>query len=352
MAQEITVRQVTESRLSQRRLDQQSFGSVFSDHMLIADYLDGGWRNVGIEPYGPIPMPPSISALQYGISAFEGHKAFRTVQGEIFLFRPRDNFERLRRSCRRLALPVVPEEIYLEGLRQLVRTDRDWVPGPEEGSLYIRPCIFATDENIRVRPPSTCRFVIFTCPVGQYYAEPLKLLATDEYVRAFVGGTGDVKPAGNYAPTLLAEKDAQSRGYQSVLWLDGMEHRYVEEAGVMNIFFVIDGRVITPSLGGTILPGITRDSVIKLTEAMGVPVEERPISMEEVVEAHDAGRLHECFGSGTATTIAHIIQIGYQERSLTLPPVENREIGPAVLERINGLRMGREEDRFGWMVPI
>jgi branched-chain amino acid aminotransferase len=352
MAYEITVVPVTQSRLTQRRLDQQSFGSVFSDHMLVADYLDGDWTNVRIETYGPIPLPPSISALQYGISAFEGHKAFRTVQGEIVFFRPRDNCERLRKSCRRLALPAVPEEIYLDGLRQLVRIDRDWVPGPEEGSLYIRPCIFATDENIRVRPPSTCRFVIFTCPVGQYYAEPLKLLATKEYVRAFVGGTGDVKPAGNYAPTLLAEREALDRGYHSVLWLDGRDHRYVEEAGVMNIFFVIDGRVITPSINGTILPGITRDSAIALIKAMGVPVEERPISLEEVVEAHDAGYLQECFGSGTAATIAHIIEIGYQERSLTLPPVEDREIGPAVLEQINGLRTGRGEDRFGWLVPI
>ena len=352
MTRDIKVVPTTQSRLSQRQLDQQSFGTVFSDHMLVADYRDGDWTDVRIEAYGPIPLPPSISALQYGISVFEGHKAFRTVQGAIVLFRPLDNYERLRKSCRRLALPEVPRDIYLEGLKELVRTDREWVPGPDEGSLYIRPCVFATDESIRVRPPAASRFVIFTCPVGQYYAEPLKLLATEDFVRAFPGGTGDVKPAGNYAPTLLAEKEAQSSGYHSVLWLDGREHRFVEEAGVMNIFFVIDDKVITPNLGGTILPGITRDSVIALITSMGIAVDERPISIEEVVEFHDADRLNECFGSGTAATIGHVIQIGYRGRNLTLPPIENREIGPAVLNRLNALRTGREEDRFGWLVPI
>jgi branched-chain amino acid aminotransferase len=352
VAPQITVVQTTSSRLSQRRLDQQAFGTVFSDHMLVADYGEGQWRDVRIEPYGPLALPPSISALQYGISVFEGHKAFRTIRDEVVLFRPQDNFERLRASCRRLVLPEVPEEIYLEGLKQLIRSDREWVPGPDEGSLYIRPCVFATDENIRVRPPTGCRFVIFTCPVGQYYAEPLKLLATTDYVRAFPGGTGDVKPAGNYAPTLLAERDAQARGYHSVLWLDGREHRFVEEAGVMNIFFVIDGKVMTPSLGGTILPGVTRDSAIALMNAIGVPVEERPISMQEIVEAHASGRLQECFGSGTAATIGQVIEISYESEDLVLPPIESREIGPAVLERMTALRTGREPDRFGWLVQI
>jgi len=352
VAQHITIVPTTRSRLSQRRLDQQAFGTLFSDHMFVADYKEGEWRDVRIEAYGPLPLPPSISALQYGISVFEGHKAFRTIRDDVVLFRPRDNFERLRISCRRLVLAEVPEEIYLEGLKQLIRTDRDWVPGPDEGSLYIRPCVFATDENIRVRPPTSCRFVIFTCPVGQYYAEPLKLLATTDYVRAFPGGTGDIKPAGNYAPTLLAEKDAQSRGYHSLLWLDGREHRFVEEAGVMNVFFVIDGKVITPSLGGTILPGVTRDTVITLLKATGVPVEERPISMEELIDMHSAGRLQECFGSGTAATISHIIEIGYRGRDLNLPPIESREIGPAVLKEITDLRTGKEPDRFGWLVPV
>lgn len=352
MAHQITVLPVAQSRLSQRRLDQKAFGTVFSDHMLVAEFREGEWRDVRIEAFGPIPLPPAISALQYAISVFEGHKAFRTIRDDVVLFRPRDNFERLGRSCRRLVLPEVPEEIYLEGLKQLVRTDQAWIPGPDDGSLYIRPCVFATDENIRVQPSTHCRFVIFTCPVGQYYGGALKLLATTEYVRAFRGGTGDVKPAANYASALLAETDAQARGYHSVLWLDGREHIFIEEAGVMNIFFVIDGKVITPNLGGTILPGVTRDSVITLIRAMGITVEERPISMQEVVESHSAGRLQECFGTGTAATIGHVIEIGYQDRSLRMPPVESREIGPAVLEEITAIQTGREPDRFGWLVSV
>lgn len=346
------ITRVTRCRLAERRLDPRSFGTICCDHTLVADYRDGAWTDVRIEPYEPLPLPPSISALQYAISVFEGHKAFQTADGQIVLFRPYDNCARLRRSCMRLVLPEVPEEIYIEGLRELIRTDRQWVPGPDEGSLYIRPHVFATDENIRVVPPSTCRFVIFTCAVGHYYPEPLKLLATTEYVRAFPGGTGDVKSAGNYAPTLLAERDAQRRGFHGVLWLDGREHRFVEEASVMNIFFVIDDIVITPSLDGTILPGITRDSVIRLLTAMGIDVQERPVPIDEIAEAHAAGRLRECFGTGTAATIGHIAEIGYRDKLLALPPTADREVGPAVLARITALRTGRGPDPFGWLCPV
>jgi len=348
----ITITLADRSRLGERRLDPQSFGTVCCDHMLIADYRDGGWSDARIEPYGPLPLPPSISGLQYGICVFEGHKAFRTVNGEIVLFRPGDNCARLRQSCRRLVLPEVPEDIYLEGLRQLIRTDQKWVPGPDEGSLYIRPCVFATDESIRVAPPSTCRFVIFTCAVGPYYPEPLRLLVTTDYVRAFPGGTGGVKPAGNYAAALLAEQEARRRGFHGVLWLDGPQRRFVEEAGVMNVFFVIDGIVITPSLGGTILPGITRDSVLTLLDTMGVDVQERPVPIDEVAQAHAAGRLRECFGTGTAATVSHIAEIGYQDRILTLPPAADWEIAPALLARMTALRTGREPDPFGWLSPV
>lgn len=349
---DVTVTPVTRTRLGERRLEPRSFGTVCCDHMLVADNRDGAWSDVRIEPYVPAPLHPSISALQYGISVFEGHKAFRTVNGEIALFRPHDNCARLRRSCRRLLLPEVPEDLYIEGLRQLIRADEAWVPGADEGSLYIRPCVFATDASIRVGPPATCRFVIFTCAVGHYYPEPLKLLATTDYVRAFPGGTGDVKLAGNYAPALLAEWEAQRRGFHGVLWLDGREHRFVEEAGVMNVFFVIDDVVITPSLGGTILPGITRDSVITLLATMGIEVQERPISIDEVARAYAAGRLRECFGTGTAATLSHIAEIGYRDKILTLPPVADRKVAPAVLARLTALRTGREPDPFGWLCPV
>jgi branched-chain amino acid aminotransferase len=349
---DIEVRRIAESRIGERDLSPQSFGTVFCDHMLVAECRDGRWTDPRIEPYGPLPLPPSISGLQYGISVFEGHKAFRTVGGDVVLFRPYENCERLRRSCRRLVLPEVPEDTYIEGLRELIRTDQAWIPEPDEGALYIRPCVFATDAAVRVGPSSACRFVIFTCAVGQYYPAPLRLLVTTDYVRAFPGGTGNVKPAGNYAPALLAEAQARAGGFSGVLWLDGRERRFVEEAGVMNVFFVIDDAVVTPALGDTILPGITRDSVITLLEAMGIPVEERPLPIDEVVAAHAAGRLRECFGTGTAATISHVADIAYRGKTMTLPPVAGREIGTAVLERMTALRTGREPDHRGWLIPV
>jgi branched-chain amino acid aminotransferase len=226
------------------------------------------------------------------------------------------------------------------------------MPEPDEGALYIRPCVFATDAALRVGPSSVCRLVIITCAVGQYYPAPLRLLVTTDYVRAFAGGTGNVKPAGNYAPALLAEAKARDRGFSGVLWLDGREHQFVEEAGVMNVFFVIDDTVVTPGLSDTILPGVTRDSVITLLEAMGTRVEERPVSVDEIVAAHATGRLRECFGTGTAATISHVIEIGYQGKTLTLPPVCDREIAPAVLTRLAALRTGREPDHLGWLTPV
>lgn len=276
---DITATPVRASRIAERNLAPQAFGTVFCDHMLAADYRDGEWADVRIEPYAPLGLAPSISALQYGISVFEGHKAFRTRTGEIALFRPYENSNRLRRSCDRLVLPEVPEEIYIEGLKQLIRTDSDWVPGPDEGSLYIRPCVFATDTALR-------------------------------------------------------------------------EHRFVEEAGVMNVFFVIDDTVVTPALSGTIMPGVTRDSVITLLKAMGVRVEERLVALDEVVAAHAAGRLRECFGTGTAATVSHVAELGYDGQILTLPPVADREIGPAVLARITALRTGREPDPHRWLIPV
>lgn len=348
----IEVTRSSRSRIDERRLDQASFGSVFSDHMVVAEYRDGSWRTIRIEPYGPLALPPTISGLQYGVSVFDAHKAFRTVTDDVVLFRPRDHHARLKRSCQRLVLPCVNEDVYLQGLGQLIGIDRDWVPASDEGSLYIRSCIFATEESIRVRAASSCSLVIVTCPVGPYYAEPLRLLAVEDSVRAFPGGTGDVKPAGNYAPTLLVEVEAQRRGYHGVLWLDGRDHRLIEEAGVMNVFFVIDGTVVTPNLTGTILAGITRDSVITLLSEMGITVEERPISIDEVADAHAAGRLQECFGTGTAATVAHVASIGYHGRDLAMPPVAGREVGPAVLDKMHRLRAGRDPDRFGWLVPL
>lgn len=348
----ITVARAATSRISERNLDPRAFGTVFSDHMLVAEYRDGAWRQPRVQPYGPLEILPSINGLHYGLSVFEGLKAFRTVRGDLVLFRPRENFARMCWSCRRLTLPEVPEDIFLDGLRELVRLDREWVPAPDEGSLYIRPLVFATDANLRVRPPLTATFVIVTSAVGQYYAEPLRLLAPTGYARAFPGGTGDTKAGGNYAAALLGEREAQQRGSHGALWLDAASHTSVEEAGAMNVFFVIGEKVITPNLSGTILAGVTRDSVMTLLRELGITVEVRPVTIFEVLQAHREGLLRECFGTGTAATIAHIGAIDYADTEIALPPVSDDGIAARLRKELADLRAGRIPDRFGWLVPV
>jgi branched-chain amino acid aminotransferase len=345
----LPVNRVAASRLSGIELCNVSFSSVFSDHMLVADFYDGAWRESSIHPYGPLTLPPCVTALQYGISVFEGLKSRRTVRGDIATFRPWDNARRLNRSAARLAMPEVPEELFLTGLRELLRLDRAWVPPCDHGALYIRPVFFSVDESLRVKPADRYRFVIFTCPFSAYYAAAVDVLVSERYVRAFPGGTGDVKPAGNYAPALLAEREAQKAGFQTVMWLDGIERSYVEECGVMNVFFVIGDEIVTPSISGTILAGITRDSVVVLLREMGWRVAERQISIHEVVEAHDSGRLRECFGTGTAATLCPIGRIRYRDRDLLLPDVEQQAIGSAVRERLVGIATGRVRDTHGWL---
>jgi branched-chain amino acid aminotransferase len=320
--------------------------------MLLATFAEGEWRDVEIVPYAQLKLSPATSALHYGLSVFEGLKAYRTVTDELVLFRPQMHWERLNRSCRRVVLPEVPEALFMEGLTELVRLDRDWVPGLDQGSLYVRPLVFASEETLRVKPATSCRFVILTGPVGGYFSEALTLVTTREYARAFPGGTGDIKLGGNYGASMIAEKAAQAKGYGTVLWLDAQEHLYVEECGVMNVFFVIAGKVVTPNLSGTILPGVTRDSVIAILSRLGLIVEERPITITELVAAHAAGQLSECFGTGTAAAVAHVGSITHEGRQLSLPPVERREVASATLERLSAIRAGRHPAPEDWLVPI
>jgi branched-chain amino acid aminotransferase len=346
---DMRVERVPESRWRPRDLSTLPLSSVFSDHMVVAEYREGEWRELTIRGYGPLPLAPSISALQYGVSIFEGLKAFRLPSGDVATFRPVDNARRLNRSAARLAMPAVPEHLFLRALQTLLTIDDVWVPAHQEGALYIRPCLFSIDESIRVKPAERFLFVIFTFPYGTYYAAPLDVYVTDRYVRAFPGGTGDIKPGGNYAPTLVADREAQKDGYQTVLWLDGRDRRFVEECGVMNVFFVIGDRVITPSLEGTILPGITRDAVITLLQDMNLIVEQRRIAIEEVFAASRQGTLRECFGTGTAATITHIRRIAHGDRVIDLPAVESRTIGPTVRDELIGIASGRLPDRHGWL---
>src|SRR3989442_7770516 len=351
-AKRVRITRTSTSRLSEEVRENAPFGTVFADHILMANFENGRWDEPEILPYGPLPLPPAPSALHYGQSVFEGFKAHRTVDGGIAIFRPRDNLARLNRSAARLAMPEVTESLFLEGIAELVRLDRDWIPHRPGGALYIRPVYFAIDEALQVRPASNYRFVVLTSPVGPYFTDSVSVLADERYVRAFPGGTGDVKPAGNYGGTLLPAGEAREHGFDNVLWLDGIEHRVVEECGLMNVMFVIDGSVVTPPLTGTILPGIIRDTILTLLRDMGITVEERPIALEELVTAQAAGRLTEAVGVGTAVTIVPIGRISYRDHDIRLKPGGVESIMGMVLSRLEAIRTGREEDAHGWLMRI
>jgi branched-chain amino acid aminotransferase len=349
---EVAIRRVEKSRVTDVDFENLPFGSVFSDHMLAADYKDGKWEELRIVPYGPISIAPSASAFHYGQCIFEGFKAFRLVDDGIALFRVRDNLSRFNKSARRLAMPELSDHEFVDGIAELVRIDQDWVPRAAGAALYVRPTYFATDETLVVRPSSTYRFVVFTCPVGQYFSAPLRLVVEEQYVRAFPGGTGATKAAGNYAGSLLAGRLAQEKGFHSVVWLDGPTRSFVEESGLMNIFFVIKGVAITPPLGGTILPGITRDSVATLLRKMGIEVTERPIAMDELVDSYKKKELSAAFAVGTAATVAPIESIRYRDFDIHLPVTGESSLAERARARLESVRTGREPDSHGWLFHI
>ncbi|MDI9341808.1 MAG: branched-chain amino acid aminotransferase [Sediminibacterium sp.] len=349
---DISIDKIAKSRVEEYDVNNVPFGKCFSDHMLVAEYKDGKWQTPYITPYRDIPMSYAMSALHYGQAIFEGMKAYKNENGQVSLFRPLENFKRLNKSALRMAMPEVPEEIFMGGLMELIRLDSAWVPSSETGSLYIRPFLIATDEAIGVRPSDTYKFVIITCPAGKYYSEPIKVLVEQTYIRAVKGGVGFVKAAGNYGRSLYPTRLAQAKGYQQVIWTDSETHQYVEESGTMNLMFVIGDTVITPALSDTILSGITRDSVLSLARDWGYKVEERKISIKEIVEAHKNGTLKEAFGCGTAATIAHITAIGYEGIDYQLPALEDRKFSPKVDEHLRNIRKGKTEDKFKWMMAV
>ena len=332
------------------------FGTIFTDHMLNMDYsLDDGWHSPRIEPYSSIDMDPATMFLHYGQGVFEGLKAYRTESGKIQLFRPRENIKRLNRSCRRLCIPELDEDFALESLKELITLEKDWVPGAPETSLYIRPTIIAMDPFLGVRASHTYRYFIILSPVGAYYPEgfnPVKILVTSDLVRAVRGGVGEAKTPGNYAASLLAGEQAHEAGYTQVLWLDGVEQKYLEEVGSMNIFFVIDDEIITPELNGSILPGVTRMSVIELARHWGEKVSERKVSIDELFEAHAAGRLKEVFGSGTAAVISPVGQIKYDDRVITINDNQTGPVAQKYYNAITDIQYGKDEDPLGWVVPV
>jgi branched-chain amino acid aminotransferase len=352
MSQPITVVRTSHSRLTEELRENSPFGTNYADHMFVADWCDGEWKDARIVPFGPIELSPATTALHYGQSFFEGFKAHRTADGRVALFRPMANHARLNRTAARLAMPDLPESLFRDGLVELIRTDRDWVPQRDGGSLYVRPVYFGTDDSLMVRPANRYRFIIFTAPGGPYFAQPIRLLAEETYVRAFPGGTGDAKTAGNYGGGLLAAKLAQAKGYHNVLWLDGKERRYLEESGVMNVMVNINGTLITPPLSGTILPGVTRDSVLTLLRESGAKVEERSVSIEDVLSAQAAGTLREAFGIGTAAIIAPIACIGYKGKDYEIPTNSPTGIAEKIKAQLVAIQTGRAADTHNWLLYV
>ena len=332
------------------------FGMIFTDHMFNMDYTsDKGWHAARIEPYAPFTLDPSTMFLHYAQGVFEGLKAYRTDSGNIQLFRPQENFKRLNRSCRRMCIPGFDEDFALDALKRLLTIEKDWVPGQPETSLYIRPTIIATDPYLGVRASYTYRFFIILSPVGAYYPEgfnPVKILVTSEYVRAVRGGVGEAKTPGNYAASILAGEKAHEEGYSQVLWLDGVEQKYLEEVGSMNIFFVIDDEIVTPELNGSILPGITRDSVVKLARHWNDKVSERRIGIDELMQAHSSGKLQEVFGAGTAAVISPVGEIKYGDQVITIAGGEVGPVAQKYYDAITGIQYGKAADELGWVVPV
>ena len=332
------------------------FGNYYTDHMFIMNYDEGqGWHDARIVPYGPIELDPAAMCLHYGQEVFEGLKAYRCADGEIRLFRPEKNMERLNLSNNRLCIPEIDEEFAVEAIKALVKVEEDWIPSADGTSLYIRPFIFATDAHVGVHPAKHLLFMIILSPVGAYYPEglnPVKIYVETKYVRAVKGGMGFTKTGGNYAASLKAQDEASAAGYTQVLWLDGVERKYVEEVGTMNVFFVLDGEVVTPDLQGSILGGITRMSCLEILRSWGLNVSERRISIDEIAQAYDEGRLLEAFGSGTAAVISPIGELKWGDKVMTLNNGEIGENSQKIYDTLTGIQWGKIEGPEGWSVKV
>ena len=332
------------------------FGHIFTDYMLVMPYDEGqGWHDPEIKPYAPIELSPAAMCLHYGQTVFEGMKAYRTADNKIQLFRPEENFKRLNQSNERLVIPQLPEEFAMECLMELLKIEKDWVPAKDGESLYIRPFIFAVDPFLGVRPGSQYLFVIILSPSGAYYESglnPVNIYVENKYVRAVRGGMGYAKTGGNYAASLIGQDEAHKQNFSQVLWLDGVEQKYIEEVGAMNIFFVIDGEVVTPMLQGSILPGITRKSAIDVCKSWGLKVSERRISIQEISDAYDAGKLQEVFGTGTAAVISPVGILKWGDKVMEINGNKIGDISQKLYDTMTGIQWGKIEDTFNWTVEV
>jgi branched-chain amino acid aminotransferase len=351
-AQEITIEKASVSKLSNITLQNIPFGSCYTDHILEADCEDGIWKNVEIKPYQPLMLDPATAALHYGQAIFEGIKAYANQDGGVSIFRPYDNFKRFNLSAARMQMPQVPEHIFIDGLKQLINVDINWVPKHEDHSLYIRPFMFSSDPLIGVRPSSNYKFVVILSPTGPYYTAPMRIYVEEQFVRAVSGGIGFAKAAGNYGAAMMATQVAKTKGYDQVLWTDAFEHKYVQEIGTMNVFFVLKDKVITPALDkGTILEGITRNSAITLMRDAGLTVEEKEISIDDIVAAYKNEQLTEVFGTGTAATISVIKELGYKDVDMHFD-TNSFTVAPMVKTNLDAIREGKVDDTHNWMFSI
>ncbi len=350
----ISITKVKESRVGELDLSTLKFGQVMTDHLFIANYRNGNWENPRIIPYEDLQLSPATSGLHYGQSLFEGMKAFPLGDDKIGIFRIYDHHKRMNIGAERLAMPHVPEELFVGGIKTLLDLDRNWMPKKEGFAMYIRPLLFATDTYIGMKTSDTYIFMVFLCPSPPYYSENVRSKVITDYVRSWPGGVGYVKAAGNYAPTLYVTNELKRENFHVGLWLDGPERKYIEEFSTMNAFFVINDTVITPPapIGGTILNGITRRSVIQILKDNGYKVEERKISIDEIIESFNNNTLQEAFGTGTAAAIAPVQLIQYKDTSITLPDESNWKIVPFLKQQLEGIRYGKIEDKYNWLEII
>lgn len=345
------VEKVKQSRWDENQWRNTEFGSVFSDHMFVATYKDGKWHEGEIKPYGTINILPSLHSLHYGQAIFEGMKAYKGPNNETFLFRPEENAKRLNKSAVRMCMPEIPKDLFLDGLYELLKLDDKWIPKGESTALYIRPFMFASSNFIKANPSDEYMFIIITCPVQAYYKGEVHVKVETGFTRAASGGTGAAKAAGNYGASFYPAKQAQEKGFQQLIWTDGNHHQFIEESGTMNIFFRRKNELVTPPLSDSILPGITRDSLIQLAAHHGIPCVQEKIGLESLVLAHKSGNITEAFGAGTAATVASINSITYKDEKLTFKDLDDSFANKLKTE-LQNLQYGRTDDPFGWRVKI
>lgn len=345
---DIKITKTSASRLQETDFTNLPFGKVFTDHMFVSDYEDGEWKNFQIVPYGDMSFSPAMSVLHYGQAFFEGLKAYKHADGKAVIFRPYKNADRFNKSAVRLCSPELPRDIFVQSIAALVDLDRGWIPEGNGNSLYIRPFMFSTDPYLGVQPSKTYKFIVLACPVGAYYSKPLNVKIETKFSRSAEGGFGFAKAAGNYAGSLLPALEAMKEGYDQLIWTDGKEHAYIEELGTANVVFVIDGKIVTPSTRDTILEGITRDTLLTLARHWDLPVEERRVSVEEIINALKEGRMTEAFGVGTAATITPIAAISLEGERYELPDPANAEFSIKALQTLNEIRYGVQQDAFEW----